>query len=246
MNNPFSLEGKHILVTGASSGIGKATAIECSKMGATLTICGRNKERLNETLSLLTGEEHTLHIGDLNDADTIKELVRDSAAYDGIVLCAGQMKTVPFKFAAPEQFHDMFVTNFFSPIELLRQLVKSKKVNKNGSIVIISSIGGIKGFPVGNSIYGASKAALNSMVISCAKELAPRIRINSICPGMVETPLIYGGSYSQEDMEKNVAEYALKRYGKPEDIAYGAIYLLSEAATWITGTSLFIDVGCKL
>lgn len=84
------------------------------------------------------------------------------------------------------------------------------------------------------------------MVISCAKELAPRIRINSICPGMVETPLIYGGSYSQEDMEKNVAEYALKRYGKPEDIAYGAIYLLSEAATWITGTSLFIDGGCKL
>lgn len=160
MYNPFSLESKHILVTGASSGIGKATAIECSKMGATLTICGRNEERLNETLSLLTGENHDTYVGDLNDANVIKKLVLGSAIYDGLVLCAGQMKTVPFKFATPEQFQDMFTTNLFSPVELLRQLVKSKKVNKNCSVVIIASIGGIKGFPAGTQSMGHPKLRL--------------------------------------------------------------------------------------
>ena len=126
-------------------------------------------------------------------------------------------------------------------------LYKKKLVKKEGSIVIISSIAGNYDISIGHSAYGASKAAINSMMKYCAKEFAARkIRVNSICPGMVETPLIHRGAVSEEQLEKDKANYLLKRYGQPEDIAYAAIYLLSDASSWVTGQDLKVDGGVDL
>ena len=242
--NPFSLEGKIVLITGASSGIGRATAIECSKMGATLIICGRNEDRLKETLNSLEGEGHTTFVGDLTEQDKIEELVNSCGNVDGVVLSAGRGLTLPFNFSSREKFDEIFNINFFSPIELLRLLNKKKKIANNGSVVTIVSIGGTGRYSVGNSIYGASKAALNSMVHFCAQELSGRlIRVNGVCPGMVETPLIRRGTLTDEQLKEDMGKYPLKRYGKPEDVAMGVIYLLSDAASWVTGHSLVIDGG---
>lgn len=242
--NPFSLEGKTILVTGASSGIGRATAIECSKMGAKLIICGRNRERLEETISNLYGNDHQVFEGDLLQNDVLDNLISVVPQLDGVVLSAGKGLTLPFQFASREKFDDIFNINFFSPLELLRLLVKKKKFNSNSSVVFIVSIGGVRRFSVGNSIYGASKAALHSMINFTANELAvKKIRVNGICPGMVETPLIRKGTLTDEQLKEDMDKYPLKRYGKPEDIAYGAIYLLSEASSWMTGQSIVIDGG---
>ena len=242
--NPFSLEGKTILVTGASSGIGQSTAIECSKMGAKLIVCGRNKERLDQTLSMLEGDGHSLFEGDLLDQDTIERLVKEVPLLDGVVLSAGRGLTLPFQFCSRDKFDDIFNINFFSPVELLRLLSKKKKINQNGSVVFIVSIGGTRRYSVGNSIYGTAKAALQSMVHFTAVELAgKKVRVNGICPGMVNTPLIKKGTLSSEQLQADMEKYPLKRYGEPEDIAFGAIYLLSDASSWVTGTSLIIDGG---
>lgn len=242
--NPFSLEGKTILITGASSGIGQATAIESSKMGAKVIVCGRNKERLEQTLSLLEGDGHSSFEGDLLDQEVIERLVKEVPSLDGVVLSAGKGLTLPFQFCTRDKFDDIFNINFFSPVELLRLLTKKKKFNSNSSVVIIVSIGGTHIHSVGNSIYGAAKSALQSMVNFTALELAPKkIRVNGICPGMVNTPLIQRGTLSTEQIQADIERYPLKRYGEPSDIAHGAIYLLSEASSWVTGTSLIIDGG---
>ena len=242
--NPFSLEGKTILVTGASSGIGRQTAIECSKMGAKVIVCGRNQERLNETLSSMEGEGHVLFTGDLLEEGVINQLVLEIPNVDGAVLAAGRGLTLPFQFSTREKFDEIFNINFFSNVELLRMLAKKKKINANGSVVVIVSIGGTKKFAPGNGIYGAAKAALNSMVHFAAIELAPKkVRVNGICPGMIDTPLIHRGTISDEQLKLDAENYPLKRYGKPEDVALGAVYLLSEASSWVTGHSLVIDGG---
>lgn len=247
--NPFSLYGKTILVTGASSGIGKAIAIECSRMGAAVYITARNLERLNDTFASLEGtsDKHKLYQVDLLKKEDVDYLVAGVGMLDGIVLCAGIGLTLPFQFATREKFDDIFDTNFFAPIELLRLLYKKKKINKSSSVVFMSSLGGTQIFSGGNSIYGASKAALNSIMKFCAKEFAPRlIRVNSICPGMVETPLIHRGTLSEEQLKADMERYPLKRYGKPEDIAYLAVYLLSGASSWVTGQSFVIDGGVSI
>ncbi|RHL91593.1 SDR family NAD(P)-dependent oxidoreductase [Bacteroides intestinalis] len=242
--NPYSLEGKRILVTGASSGIGKSIAVECSKMGAQLIICGRNQERLEEVLSALEGTGHQCVIGDLLQNEDIDSLLSQISQLDGVVFSAGKGLTLPFQFSTREKFDDIFNINFFSPVELLRLLVKKKKLHSNSSVVFIVSIGGTGRFFVGNSIYGASKAALQAMVRFCAQELASKkVRVNGINPGMVNTPLIRKGTLTDEQLEEDRAKYPLKRYGEPEDIAYAAIYLLSNASSWVTGQSIIIDGG---
>lgn len=246
MKNPFSLEGKTILMTGASSGIGQGCAIMASQMGAKVIVCGRDEEKLQRTLSQMEGEGHTTFAGDLTDAEAIDKLVSEVPVLDGALFSAGISMTAPFTFSTREKFDKVFNVNFFSPIELLRLLVKKKKISNGASIVFISSVGGNFGFSVGNGIYGASKAALNSMMRLCSLELAPKlIRVNSICPGMVETPLVKGFSenITQESIQKDMDFYPLKRYGKPEDIAGGAVYLLSDASSWVTGQSICIDGG---
>ena len=242
--NPFSLEGKTILVTGASSGIGQASAIEASKLGANVIVCGRNKERLEQTLNMLEGDNNSCFEGDLLEQDVVERLVKEVPVLDGVVLSAGKGLTLPFPFCTREKFDDIFNINFFSPVELLRLLTKKKKLNQNSSVVIIVSIGGTHVHSVGNSIYGASKSALQSIVNFAAMELAPKkIRVNGICPGMVNTPLIRRGTLTEEQLQADMDRYPLKRYGEPQDIAFGAIYLLSDASSWVTGSSLIIDGG---
>jgi len=242
--NPFTLQGRSILITGASSGIGRSTAIECSRLGARLIITGRNQQRLEEVLHQLDGDGHQSVIADLTQMDQVEHLIAQLPVIDGVVLCAGQGTVVPFKMADRKKLDPIFEVNYFAPVELLRQLLKKKKLAPGASVVFVSSIGGVDSITIGNSIYGASKAALNSAMRFCALELAPKkIRVNSVCPGMVNTSLIKGGAVSEEQHQADMQKYPLKRYGEPEDIAYGIIYLLSNASSWVTGHSLVIDGG---
>lgn len=246
--NPFSLGGKKILVTGASSGIGRETAISCSKMGAEVIITGRNEERLLLTFKeMFPNNLHQLICADLTTEDGMEHLISALPHLDGVVLCAGKGLTLPLQFATRDKFNDIFEINLFAPVELLRILYKKKLLNKEASVVFVSSIGGICSFMPGNSIYGASKSAFNSIMKYSAREFAQRkIRVNSVCPGMVETPLIHRGTLTSEDFIKDMEQYPLKRYGNPSDIANGIIYLLSNASSWITGQSLVIDGGRSL
>lgn len=247
MYNPFTLENKTILVTGASSGIGRATAIECSKMGAKLVITGRNEERLQETFGQLEGEGHAQIVAELTDGANVEQLVALCPELNGVVLCAGKGLTLPFPFCTREKYDEIFSVNFFSPVELLRLLVKKKKIAKSGSVVLVASIGGNTVFSVGNSIYGATKAALASTMRFCALEFSSRlIRVNTINPGMTDTPLIHRGTLTEEQFAADAQRYPLKRYGKPIDIAHGIIYLLSDASSWVTGHSLVIDGGVSI
>ena len=245
--NPFSLEGKTILVTGASSGIGQATAIECSKLGAKLVITGRDAERLQQTFDQLDGNGHKQVIAELTSGDDVNRLVSESPELNGLVLCAGKGILLPLQFCDEEKFIDVFKTNFFSPVELLRLLTKKKKLQKGSCVVFVSSIGGSGIFATGNAVYGTSKAAVNSVVRFYANELASKkIRVNSVNPGRVNTKLIESGKESEEQRLADIAKYPLKRYGEPVDIAHGIIYLLSDAASWVTGHSLVIDGGITI
>jgi NAD(P)-dependent dehydrogenase (short-subunit alcohol dehydrogenase family) len=240
--NPFSLESKIILVTGASSGIGRAVAIECAKLGAKVIITARNEERLIDTLHILEGDGHQMIVSDLTQEDNIKNLVDEIPVIDGIAQCAGKGLTLPLLFASRKKFDGIFDINFFAPVELLRLIVKNKKLKS--SAVFIVSVGGTGRWTPGNAIYGSSKAALQSMINYFAIELGhKKIRVNGVNPGMVETPLIQHGLLSDEQLEADKATYPLERYGKPEDIAHSVAFLLSDASSWITGHSIVIDGG---
>jgi len=247
--NPFSLNGKTVLVTGASSGIGRETAIACSRMGAHVVATARNQERLQDTFNQLAAhtEGHIQLTADLTQPDDVKQLVATMPPLDGAVLSAGNSTTLPLQFGSREKFDEMFNVNFFAPVELLRLLYKKKVLNKGASIVMIASIGGTHSFMPGNGVYGASKAALNSVMKYAAREYASRkIRVNSICPGMVDTPLIHRGTITEEQLAEDAKRYPLGRYGRPEDIACGAIYLLSDASSWLTGHDMVIDGGFSI
>ena len=242
--NPFSLSGKTILITGASSGIGQETAIQCSKMGANVIITARNEERLKETLSQMVGEGHKMIFADQTKQAEVESLVGQIDQLNGLVLCAGKPKTLTFQFCARENFDEVFDINFFAPVELLRLLVKKKKMAKESSVVFVSSIGGTRTYGVGNGIYAASKSAIDAVMKTSARELAvKKIRVNSVNPGMVETKLIHVGNFTDEQLESDRKTYPLQRYGNPVDIAFGIVYLLSDASSWVTGHPLVIDGG---
>lgn len=247
--NPFSLEGKTILVTGASSGIGKSTAITSAEMGAKVICVARDAERLGLTLAALPEENgpHEVTSVELTDSKSVDSMIAELPVIDGLVLCAGKGLTLPVQFCDREHFDEIFNLNFFSTAELVRLLYKKKKLSRGASIVILASMGGTHVFSGGNSIYGASKAALDSFMKFCAKEFAVRkIRVNSICPAMVDTPLIHRGTVSEEQLAEDAKRYPLKRYGQPEDIANAAVYLLSDASSWVTGTSMIVDGGLSI
>lgn len=247
IENPFSLEGKTILVTGASSGIGQETAVQCSKMGAKVIITARNENRLNETLQMLNGDGHRIILAELTSQQDIENIVSSVDALDGLVLCAGVSTALPFSFSTREKYDEIFDVNFFAPVELLRMLMKKKKLANRSSVIFVSSIGGVEAFATGNCIYGASKAAINSTMKYCAREFAPKgIRVNSVNPAMVNTRLLKDNAVSEEQHKKDMEKYPLKRYGEPVDIAMGIIYLLSDASSWVTGQSLIIDGGFLL
>ena len=247
MYNPFSLEGKTILVTGASSGIGRATALECSRLGANVILSARNIQRLEETFVSLVGDDskHRIITADLTINEELDNLVKNVPQLDGLVLSSGRTgSALPIKFDKRDRMNPVFEANFFAPFDLMRSLYKSKKLKDGSSVVTIASIGGIKAFATGNGDYGAAKAALNSIMKFAAKEFAPKgIRVNCICPGMIQTPMVDSCDFSDEQLKADIATYPLKRYGRPEEVAYGAVYLLSDATVWVTGTELYIDGG---
>jgi len=247
MYNPFTLEGKNILITGASSGIGRATAIECSKMGATVFITGRNEIRLKETYNLLNGHNHVQIIADLKLNQDIQDLVDKLPALDGCVNNAGVVKTLMTSFINSDSLNEVLQINAIAPILLTQLLIKKKKLQKNSSIVFTSSVSGINVAAIGNVLYSTSKGAINGFVKNAALDLASKsIRVNSVCPGMIHTSILDEGVISEDQLLEDMKKYPLKRYGKPEEVAYAIIYLLSDASAWVTGTNLLIDGGFTL
>ncbi len=242
MNNPFSIDNKIIFVTGASSGIGASIAVESSKMGAQLIITGRNSERLNNTFCQLEGNDNLQIVGDLTKVEDIDLIVEQLPFLDGLVLNAGILKTTPVKNISSSAIDKVFNTNIISSIQLVQKLLKKKKINKGSSIVFISSISSFS-VKIGNSLYSATKGAINSFMKVLALELAPqRITVNSIQPGFIKTRALSSGIITDEQLEDHFKIYPLG-IGKPSDIAFACIYLLSDAAEWVTGSIFTIDGG---
>jgi len=244
--NPFTLEGKTILVTGTSSGIGRGIAITCSRMGATVIINGRNTARLQETLSQMSGEGHTVAAADLTDADALSAMVNQLPKLDGLVQCAGLGQRVACKDLHSEDVNQVMDVNFKAPVMLQAELLRQKKINKGASIVFVASIASWSP-SLGNSIYSASKGAIISYANCLALELAPRkIRVNCISPAMVWTELVMQSAVDEEQLKEDEQNYPLKRYGTPDDIANLAVYMLSDASSWMTGSNVKISGGGKL
>lgn len=241
--NPFSLEGKTILVTGASSGIGRGIAIACSKMGATVILNGRNQQKLDATLAELHEGEHEIMAGDLTNEDSVKLLMTEMPNLDGIVHCAGIGQRVLCKQLKENDVDSVMDANFKAPVLLQQALLEGKKINKGASIVFIASIA--TWLPsIGNAIYSASKGAIVSYANCLSLELAPRqIRVNCISPAMVWTDLILQDGVDEEQLKADEQKYPLKRYGTPEDIANLTIYMLSDASTWMTGSNVKLSGG---
>lgn len=243
--NPFSLEGKTILVTGASSGIGQGIAILVSKMGASVIISGRNRVKLENTLSQMTGGNNMIITADLTKIEDIATLADRVSPLDGIVHCAGLGHRKPAKMISQEDIETVMQANFTGAVLLQAALLTKKKVKKNSSIVFVGSIASWSP-SFGNSIYSASKGAIISYAKCLALELAPRrIRVNCISPAMVWTDLIMQEGVDKEHLKADEQNYPLKRYGTPEDIANLAVYMLSDASTWMTGSNVNITGGGK-
>ena len=247
MYNPFTLENKTILVTGASSGIGKATAIECSRLGATVVVTGRNEERLNQTLAELEGDGHLAIVADLSSEEGVNALVDQCPSIDGLVNNAGSTIMVPTQFISRDKLMQVLEVNTVAPIMLTQQLLKKKKLCRGASVVITDSISGVKIASPGNVLYSTSKSAINGFVKNAALDLASKnIRVNAVCPGMIDTHILDNGSVTAEDVEADMKKYPLRRYGKPEEVAYAIIYFLSDASGFTTGANLVIDGGFTL
>ena len=246
MYNPYSLDGKTILITGASSGIGRATAIECSKLGAKCIITARSESRLQDTFESLEGNGHKQIIADLTKNDNLIQLVNDVPMLDGLVNNAGIALTKLISFIKEDDLNNMFSVNTFAPVLLTKELLKKKKINKGGSIVITSSLASMRE-TLGNAVYGMTKAAVESFSRFCALEFSNKqIRVNSVHPGMVNTEMVDELILSTEDRENDKKKYPLQRYGKPQEIAWAIIYLLSDASSWMTGSHIVIDGGFHL
>ena len=246
MYNPYSLTGKKVLITGASSGIGRATAIECSRLGAQVFLIARNENRLQEVLGCLAGEGHSYFSCDLSSDVAVAELIGRLPVLHGVVLNAGVNKLLPITRIKKTDLEELFSLNTFSPILMTQMLSKNKKLDNGASIVFTSSISGIGAVAVGESMYIASKGAISSFVRAAALEFAKKgIRANAVCPGIVKTDMSDAYDLNEGDNE-DLKNYPLGRYANPEDIAWGIIYLLSNASGWVTGTNLIIDGGLTI
>lgn len=244
MNNPFTLEGKKIMITGAASGIGRSVAVEASNLGATLILVDLNEERMRETISLMSDGNHQIITADLTESEKLEQIAGQIDSLDGLVNCAGVGLTLPFKFCGEEELKRVMAINFYAPVLLTQTMIKRKKINKNASIVYMASIDGTVTGHIGNSIYSATKGAILGSVRSQALELIPRgIRVNCVSPARVNTPLLKRDNISEEQVKANMQLYPMKRYANPEEIAFYIIYLLSDTSTYTTGSNLVIDGG---
>lgn len=248
MYNPYSLEGKKILITGAAGGIGKATAIECAKLGASLILTDINEDGLKTTLAELDNQDnHSYLLANLTVDEDIDRLVNEIDILDGFVSNAGVTKPAPVKFINRDDLGRIMSINAMAPMFLTQKLLRKKKFSKKSSIVFTVSIGGVYTTAFGNAMYGSSKGALQVFMKNVALESAINgIRCNSVNPGMINTGLLKPGTYSEEDRQKDMQTYPMKRYGEPREVALGIVYLLSDASSFVTGHSLIIDGGKTL
>jgi NAD(P)-dependent dehydrogenase (short-subunit alcohol dehydrogenase family) len=242
--SPYSLEGRTILVTGASSGIGRACAVMASQMGARLVLTGRDAARLQETLTSLEGTDHIARTLDLNDPAAWTDWVQTMGPIDGLVYAAGIAQVAPFRMISERHFQSQMDINFKAPMFLTQALLKAKKINVNASLVYLSADAHHIA-PVGSAIYSASKAALISAVRSLALEVAKhKIRANCVSPGYVRTPM-----FDQLATTTSVADMVrLAPLGliEPEEVATCVTYLLSEGSRWVTRTNLVVDSGLTI
>lgn len=243
MNNPFSLERKTILVTGASSNIGRKIAVKCSEMGAKMIITARCEERLIETVCAMTGEGHQIITNDLSDAEQIPILVEKLPELDGIVMCAAIFRTTPIRNNRRKYTEEMFNTNTFANIDLVQLLLKNKKIKDGGSILFISSVAAYRPY-AGNALYSATKGAINSFCqVLAIEQGSKKIRANCISPGIIKRDLkVKEWAVTQEELAKEEARFPLG-FGHTEDIAYAAVYMMSDASRWVTGTNMIVDGG---
>ena len=247
MNNPFSIEGKTIIVTGATSGIGRAAANTCAQLGAKVVAIGRNQERLDSLMQELEGNGHLAINVDLTDEAQVQRLLENVPAIDGVACCAGVAEMKPFAFVTEEDVERVFKVNCFAPVMLVNKLLKAKKLNKGGSVVFVSSVDGPKVVHAGNSVYSGSKSALVGLARNMAIDLASKkIRVNCVLPGTTDTPMIHTGSATDEMLAENAKQFPLKRFAQPEEIANAIIFLLSDGASFITGTELTVDGGYSI
>ena len=249
--NTFSLDGKTILVTGASSGIGRAIAIACAEQGASVVLNGRNVSRLEETLNMISNLgfqnsnlENRIIAADLVDVAQRQALVEQASVLDGVVHCAGIGSRVLCKMLEEQDVSRVMQANFEAPVLLQAELLREKKIAKDASIVFIASAAATMP-SAGNAIYSASKAAIVAYAKCLAQELANRkIRVNCISPAMVWTDLALVGA-TEEQLREAEQSYPLKRYAQPTDIAPMAVYLLSDAAAWVTGSNMELTGGTQ-
>lgn len=253
MKQIIDLSGKKILVTGASSGMGRATAILCSQIGATLVVTGRDEKRLQETISLMEcRERHDYYITDLSELNNIEGLIqqsveKDKRKLDGIAYCAGISKLIPLKMSDYQKQQETMHINYYAFVEIVRHYAKNKYCTQGGSVVGISSVAALKGAK-GQTIYAGTKGAMDAAVVALSKELArKKIRVNSVRPGLVKTKMLETNEYmtgveSTEDLEA-LEPLQLLGLGDAEDIANLIAFLLSPASKFITGQSFLIDGG---
>jgi predicted outer membrane repeat protein len=246
MENPFSLKGKTILVTGASSGIGRQIALSVNEAGADVIINGRNKERLEQTFLKLNGKNNLKFEVDLADESCINELVTKLPNVNGVVHAAGILDPFPIKFIGKKQADNMFNINYFAPVFLTSRLLKQKKISDGSSLVFITSVSSNSKPYYGGALYAGSKSALEAFSRSVALEHgSQKIRANCISPAIVITPIFdeyIGGIVNKDNFEDHEKKYPLG-FGTPADIANAAIYLLSDASKWVTGTVMVLDGG---
>ena len=243
----FNLPGKTILITGASSGIGRGIALACAEAGANCILVGRNKERLEAVKTECVGDGHVAEIVEMTDIEAVKALVERIPILDGLVQCAGVGdKQLPLKFLSADFIDEVLAVNLRAPMAFLAMLEKKKKLNKGASVVMMSSISSFHATPA-HSLYCASKAGLTAFTKAAALDLAgKKIRVNTIAPGRVNTPMIEYSNISEEQRLADVAKYPLKRYGEVSDIASMALYLLSDCSSWVTGQEFVVDGGISL
>jgi NAD(P)-dependent dehydrogenase (short-subunit alcohol dehydrogenase family) len=245
----MELKGKIVLITGASSGIGKAIAENCIDKGASIIVFGRSITKLRDVFKKTDSSKIAFLEIDLSDIDSIFDKISDIENIDAIVHSAGMLELRPLRAVGYDNLRETMKLNFESPVMLTNFLLKKKKINKGGSIVFISSINGNRIGNVGYLSYASSKAALIGAMKVIALELAPKkIRVNSVLPGVIKTEMALKleESISKEAIDEDIKKYPLKSYGTPEDVANIVNYLISDVSNWVTGSEFVIDGGFTL
>lgn len=241
--SPFSLENKTILLTGASSGIGRAAAQLCARMGASIVACGRDAERLQDVLASLQGSGHTSFVGDLTDEAARLALLADLPLLDGCVFSAGVAALVPMHMVSQRHLDQIFSINYDAPVLLTKALLAKKKIRPGASLVYVTAISE-RATPYATGAYSGAKAALTATARTIGLEQAKQgIRVNCVSPGYVETPMLKG---LQAAAMSDTSHLAPLGAIQADEVAAGIAYLLTPAARWVSRSSLVIDGGLSL